>query len=184
VREFNNDVCVMQCNTNYTGNIENFKYLNLRVLNCYKEMFPDCVLGLSDHTPGHSAVLGAVALGARIVEKHFTDSNAREGPDHKFSLTPSSWRAMVDSTGELDLALGNGIKRIEPNERETAVVQHRSLCAVRDMQAGEVITADDLIPLRPCPPNAFTPYEVEKLVGKVLKVGMQNGQSISRTDVE
>ncbi|HEY5579883.1 MAG TPA: N-acetylneuraminate synthase family protein [Rhodoferax sp.] len=184
VLEFNSNVCVMQCNTNYTGNIENFKHLNLRVLSCYKEMFPDCVLGLSDHTPGHSAVLGAVALGARIVEKHFTDSNDRDGPDHKFSLTPSSWRVMVDSTRELDFALGNGIKRIELNERETAVVQRRSLCAVRDMQAGEVITAGDLIPLRPCPPNAFMPYETERLVGKTLKNGMQYGQSISRADVE
>lgn len=184
VREFNNNVCVMQCNTNYTGNIENFKYINLRVLSCYKEMFPDCVLGLSDHTPGHSAVLGAVALGARIVEKHFTDSNDREGPDHKFSLTPSSWRDMVDRTRELDFALGNGIKRIEANERETAIVQRRSLCAVRDMSAGEVITIQDLIALRPCPPNAFMPYEAEKLVGKLLKNAIQYGQSISSSDVE
>jgi len=184
VKAFNNDVCVMQCNTNYTGSLENFRYLNLRVLNCYKEMFPDCVLGLSDHTPGHSAVLGAVALGARLVEKHFTDANDRDGPDHKFSLIPASWRAMVDSTRELDLALGNGIKRIEPNERETAIVQRRSLCAARDLQAGEVITAKDLIPLRPCPPNAFMPYEMEHLVGKTLRVAMPFGKSISRTSVE
>lgn len=184
VQEYNAEVCVMQCNTNYTGSIENFKYLNLRVLCCYKEMFPDCVLGLSDHTPGHSAVLGAVALGARVIEKHFTDSNDREGPDHKFSLTPASWRAMVDSTHELDFALGSGIKRIESNERATAIVQRRSLCAARDLPAGDVITADDLIPLRPCPHDAFLPYETKNLIGKTLKVAMKYGQFFARNNVE
>jgi N-acetylneuraminate synthase len=184
VREFNGEVCVMQCNTNYTASLENFRYQNLKVLNCYKEMFPDCVLGLSDHTPGHSAVLGAVALGARIVEKHFTDTNERDGPDHKFSLTPSSWRAMVDATRELDLALGNGIKRIEENERSTAVVQRRSLCAARDLQPGEILGADDLIPLRPCPPDAFLPYQTDKLIGKTVKQGLKYGQSISPASVE
>lgn len=183
VREFNGNICLMQCNTNYTGSLENFKYLNLRVLSCYREMFPDCVLGLSDHTPGHSAVLGAVALGARIVEKHFTDSNQREGPDHKFSMTPISWRAMVDATLELDYALGNSIKRIEPNERATAVVQRRSLCAARDMQTGQVISMSDLIPLRPCPPDAFLPYETDKLLGKTLKADLKYGQSIARKHV-
>lgn len=184
VQEFNSEVCVMQCNTNYTASTENFKYLNLRVLTCYREMFPDCVLGFSDHTPGHSAVLGAVALGARVIEKHFTDSNDREGPDHRFSLTPASWRAMVDGTRELDLALGNGIKRIEPNERSTVVVQRRSLCAARDIPAGTVIASEDIIPLRPCPPDAFMPYEIDKLIGKTLKVAMKYGQSIFNSNLE
>jgi sialic acid synthase SpsE len=147
-------------------------------------MFPGCVLGLSDHTPGHSAVLGAVALGARVIEKHFTDSNGRDGPDHKFSLTPSAWRAMVDATQELDYALGNGIKRIEPNEMATAVVQRRSLCAARDLQPGEVLTEQDLIPLRPCPPNSFLPYEINKVVGKTVKSELKFGQSIARDHVQ
>jgi sialic acid synthase SpsE len=183
VREFNNQVCIMQCNTNYTGSIENFKYLNLRVLNCYREMFPDCVLGLSDHTPGHSAVLGAVALGARVVDKHYTDSNDHEGPDHKFSLTPVTWRAMVDATQELDYALGNGIKRVESNEKATVVVQRRSLCAGRDLAVGTIIAADDLIPLRPCPPEAFMPFEADKLIGKMVKTEIKYGQSIVRDHI-
>ena len=183
IQEYNRDICVMQCNTNYTGSIDNFKFVNLRVLQCYRIMFPDCVLGLSDHTPGHSAVLGAVALGARIIEKHFTDSNDRDGPDHKFSLTPAAWRDMVDATLELDYALGNGIKRVEPNEQATVVVQRRSLCAARDLPAGSVIQADDLIPLRPCPPKSFPPYETDNLVGRTLKSDVQCGQSILRDDM-
>jgi N-acetylneuraminate synthase len=174
----------MQCNTNYTGNVENFKYLNLRVLQCYKAMFPDYVLGLSDHTPGHSAVLGAVALGARVIEKHFTDSTERDGPDHKFSLTPKVWREMVDATTHLDLALGNGIKRIEENEESTVILQRRSLCANRDIQPGEKLTSSDLIPLRPCPPNSFTPYQLFKLIGKTVIKPLHLGQTITDSDID
>ena len=65
-------ICLMQCNTNYTGSDENFKYINLNVLKTYKTMFPNLILGLSDHTHGSVTVLGAVALGARVVEKHLS----------------------------------------------------------------------------------------------------------------
>ena len=95
IRKYTNEIVLMQCNTNYTASIENYKYINLRVLNTYKELFPDCVLGLSDHTYGHATVLGACALGARVFEKHFTDDNDRIGPDHKFSMTPKTWKEMV-----------------------------------------------------------------------------------------
>ena len=65
----------MQCNTNYTASEENFNHINLNVLKTYRTMFPDVILGLSDHTAGHATVLGAVAFGARVMEKHFTDDN-------------------------------------------------------------------------------------------------------------
>ncbi|GIR16418.1 MAG: hypothetical protein CM15mP29_4060 [Alphaproteobacteria bacterium] len=64
--------------------MENFGFINLNVLKQYRDIFPSVVLGLSDHTPGHTTVLGAVSLGARVIEKHFTDDNYREGPDHLF----------------------------------------------------------------------------------------------------
>jgi len=183
IQSINTQLCVMQCNTNYTGSLDNFKFLHLRVLQCYKSMFPNCVLGLSDHTPGHSAVLGAVALGARVIEKHFTDSNEREGPDHAFSLAPSAWRAMVDATLELDYALGNGIKRIEPNEQATVIVQRRSLCASRNLTLGSVLSPEDLIPLRPCPPNAFPPFEIHTLIGRTLSNAISQGQAITPDDL-
>ena len=82
----NKDIILMQCNTNYETNSENFNYLNLRVLDLYKQKYPEVVLGLSDHTPGHTSVLGAVTLGARVIEKHFTDDKTRPGPDHEFAM--------------------------------------------------------------------------------------------------
>ena len=88
-------IVLMQCNTNYTGSLENFKYINLNVLTQYKENFPGTILGLSDHTPGHASVLGAIALEPEWIEKHFTDDKSREGPDHKFSMNPTEWKEMV-----------------------------------------------------------------------------------------
>ena len=86
----NKELVLMQCNTNYTADPDNFNHIHLNVLKTYATMFPDVVLGLSDHTFGHATVLGSVALGARVIEKHFTDDNNREGPDHKFAMNPQN----------------------------------------------------------------------------------------------
>ncbi len=167
---------LMQCNTNYTASLENFKYIQLNVLRTYREMYPDLVLGLSDHTPGHATVLGAVALGARMIEKHFTDACSRTGPDHAFSMDPRAWREMVDRTRELELALGTGVKVVEANEAETVVLQRRSLRTQADLPAGHVITADDFVALRPCPADAVPPYGLQALLGRTLRRALPAGE--------
>ena len=98
------EVVLMQCNTNYTNSEDNFKNLNINVITTFKKFLKNqnVILGLSDHTPGHSSVLGAVALGARVIEKHFTDNNNLEGPDHKFSMNPHTWSEMVKDTRRLE----------------------------------------------------------------------------------
>ncbi|MGD9093847.1 MAG: N-acetylneuraminate synthase family protein, partial [Anaerolineales bacterium] len=133
----NREIVLMQCNTNYTGSLENFAHIHLNVLKTYGTIFPNVVLGLSDHTPGHSTVLGAVALGARVIEKHFTDDNDRDGPDHPFAMNPITWAEMVARTRELELALGSTDKFVADNERDTVIVQRRCLRAGRDIKAGE-----------------------------------------------
>jgi N-acetylneuraminate synthase len=133
----------MQCNTNYTGKVENFKYINLNVLKSYKKYFKDkIILGLSDHTHGHTTVLGAITLGARVIEKHFTDNNLRKGPDHKFSMNPNDWKKMVDESRNLENALGNGIKTVEINEKKTSLIQRRGVYASRDIKKGEILKKD------------------------------------------
>ena len=164
----NNEVCIMQCNTNYTASEDNFNYLNLNVLKKYSDSFPKNILGLSDHTPGHTSVLGAVSLGARIIEKHFTDDNLRDGPDHLFSMNPVSWREMVLRTRELEASLGDGEKKVEDNESETQVLQQRSLRAMKNLMEGEVIKEEDIFPLRPCPLDAIKPFDISKIIGKKL----------------
>ena len=168
IQKYTKEIVLMQCNTNYTASIENYKYINLRVLNTYKELFPDCVLGLSDHTYGPATVLGACALGARVFEKHFTDDNDRVGPDHKFSMTPKTWKEMVDQTMLLYEALGDGEKKIEENEKDSSVVQRRAIYLTKDKKKGEVITKEDIFPLRPYKEGGYAPYLENEVIGKIL----------------
>jgi len=180
----NPQCALMQCNTNYTASLDNFKYIQLNVLKTYRAMYPDMVLGLSDHTPGHATVLGAVALGARMIEKHFTDDINRIGPDHGFSMDPRTWRDMVERTRELEQALGNGIKEIEDNEKETVVVQRRSLRASADLPRSRVIKAGDFVALRPCPADALSPQEIKSIVGRTLRRDVPAGDYLSAVDLD
>lgn len=178
------NVVLMQCNTNYTGSLENFKYINLNVLQDYKKKYPNVTLGLSDHTPGHTTVLGAVALGATVVEKHFTDNCDRVGPDHKFSMTPETWREMVNKTRELELALGDGVKRVEENEIETLILQRRCIRAFKDLASGSVITKNCILPLRPCPQDGIAAHKSADLLGKRIKVDIKKGDILRWEDVD
>ena len=184
ISSINQKICLMQCNTNYTGSIENFKFVNLNVLKNYSTAFPGIILGLSDHTPGHSAVLGAIALGARVIEKHFTDDNKRVGPDHKFALNPETWRDMVNSTRELEHALGDGQKRIEENEKETVVIQRRSIRASKDISKGHTIQESDVISLRPAPPTSITPMHLSNVIGKKLLCDVKDGEYFKWENLE
>lgn len=183
-RRWNHDIVLMQCNTNYTASLENFRHIALNVLKAYGREFPDAVLGLSDHTPGHATVLGAVALGARAIEKHFTDDKTRVGPDHAFSMDARDWRDMVDRTRELELALGSEEKRVMDNELETVVLQRRAIRASRELPAGTVLAARDLIPLRPCPADALPPYRADELVGRRTRHAIADGDCVRLSDVE
>ncbi len=175
----NGELGLMQCNTNYTGSPENFNHVHLNVLRTYRTMFPGAVLGLSDHTSGHAAVLGAVALGARLIEKHFTDDTSREGPDHRFSMTPDAWLEMVDRTRELEYALGNAVKRVCENERDTAIVQRRCLRATVDLPAGAVLTRDMIEALRPAPAGSIMPSEAGHVLGQRVRRQVPAGEAFS-----
>lgn len=183
VRAVNHEIVVMQCNTNYTASLENFNHIHLNVLKTYAHLFPDVVLGLSDHTPGHATVLGAVALGARVIEKHFTDDNSRIGPDHPFSMTPETWADMVDRTRELERALGSADKFVAENEKDTVIVQRRCLRAAREIKAGETLTRDMVEPLRPATPGAILPYEIEAVLGTQALQDLPYGKELRWTDL-
>jgi N-acetylneuraminate synthase len=171
----------MQCNTNYTAADGNFDNINLNVLKTFHAMYPQLVLGLSDHTHGHATVLGAIALGARVVEKHFTDDNLREGPDHAFAMNPRTWAEMVTAARQLERALGSGNKLVADNERETVVIQRRCLRAARAIQAGEVLTREMIDVLRPAPAGAIMPYEIQAVLGTRALVDIETGQELRWT---
>lgn len=179
----NSKMGLMQCNTNYTADLSNFKYIHLNVIKTLREMFPSMVIGLSDHTPQHATVLGAVALGACMIEKHFTDDVTREGPDHAFSMDPSSWREMVDRTRELELSMGAGVKKVEDNELETVVVQRRSLRAISDLAENHIIQEGDFLPLRPCPSDAVSPAMSKSIIGSRLRSDLKKGDYLKIGDM-
>ena len=179
----NPQLVLMQCNTNYTASPENFDHIHLNVIKTYQTMFPEIILGLSDHTFSPATVLGAVALGARVVEKHFTDDNSRIGPDHPFSMTPVTWRNMVDRTRELERALGSADKFVAQNELDTVIVQRRCLRAARDLKSGEKITRDMIDVLRPAVSGGIMPHEIDAVVGTRVLGDIPKGKELRWTDV-
>lgn len=182
--KINKNFALMQCNTNYTGSIENMRYIQLNVLKKYKEIFPDILLGLSDHTPGHSTVLGAITLGARVIEKHFTDDVNRDGPDHSFSMDPNTWKSMIYASRELEAALGGYDKKIEDNETQTVILQRRSIRVNLDLPEGSIIKPEDISCLRPCPNDALPPYKLNEIIGKKLNKKKLMGDYISINDID
>jgi len=182
--KINSQLCLMQCNTNYTASLENLKHIQLNVLNTFKNMYPDVILGLSDHTPKHATVLGAIALGAKVIEKHFTDDMLRMGPDHAFSMDSTTWREMIDRSRELEASLGCGIKKIEVNEQETVILQRRAIRLKRDIAQGHILSKNDVEMLRPCPHDALPPYELDKLIGMKTRQNLHKGDYIKWTNLE
>ena len=175
-----NNLVLMQCNTNYTGSKENYKYCNLNVLKQFAKDYPNVVLGLSDHTAGHATTLGAIALGARVIEKHFTDDNNQIGPDHGFAMNPTTWREMVERSYELLSALGDGVKIVEANEVQSQLVQRRCLRVKKSLSKGHTLTDDDFIVLRPISDGGVHPYEKNLFIGKQLLVDIEAGEHLTK----
>ena len=180
----NKKLILMQCNTNYTNEQKNFNFINLNVLKTYKKKFKDkLILGLSDHTSGHSTVLGAVALGARVIEKHFTDNNSRNGPDHKFSMNFKTWKEMIRETRKLEQALGSGQKKIEINEIQSSKVQKRSFYCVQNIPKGTKIKKNMIFPLRPVLKNSILPDQINSLLNKKTKKSLKAGECIKKNHI-
>ena len=178
------DLVLMQCNTNYTGSKENYNFCNLNVLKQFSIDYPNTVLGLSDHTAGHATTLGAIALGARVIEKHFTDDNDQEGPDHGFAMNPQSWRNMVNRSYELLVSLGDGIKIVEKNEEQSRLVQRRCLRVNNNLKKGHILLESDLISLRPISEEGFEPFEKTNLIGKELLMDIDAGEHLTKKIVK
>ena len=179
IEKYNKEICLMQCNTNYTTDKDKYKFVNLNVLKLYKEKFPNAILGLSDHTIGCSTVCGSIALGARVIEKHFTDDNNKIGPDHKFAMNPKSWKQMVSQGNEIFYSLGNGIKIVEPNEIDSKVVQQRSLRINKNLEKGDILKKEDVSVLRPLTSNGIEPYNLDKVLGKTFTTPIFSDEQIT-----
>lgn len=135
-------ITLLQCTTQYPTPYDE---VNLLAMNDLKRHF-NCKVGLSDHTVGIEVDIAAVALGACVIEKHFTLDRNMVGPDHKASIEPNELKQMVNSIRHIELALGSGIKEPEPTELENLYVSRKSIVASRSIKKGEIFTAENIVP--------------------------------------
>jgi len=139
-----------------------------------------CLVGWSDHSAGHTLALGAVALGACVVEKHLTDDRRRPGPDHAFAMEPAELGAMVAAIRELEAALGDGEKRPRPDEEAERVWARRSLHAARRLVAGTTLEARDVKVVRPA--LGLPPGELERVLGRKLRRALEPDEPLAAED--
>jgi len=168
----NKNLVLMQCITNYPSKIES---ANINVLKTYQSAF-DVLTGYSDHSPGPVVALGSVALGAVVIEKHFTLNKADAGPDHPHSMDINEFKIMVDYIRELEAALGTTRKFVVEEEMETVIVQRRGLYAKRDIPIGTIIHTDDIDVLRPA--LGILPKYENVVIGKTSKINIEAGQPL------
>lgn len=155
------NVALLHCNTQYPTPMAD---VNLRAMSQLAALRPGAV-GYSDHTNGIEVPVAAVALGARIIEKHFTLDRSLPGPDHKASLDPAGLAAMVTAVRNIEVALGSSTKTVTDSERPNIEVARKSIVAARDIRRGELLTADNLTVKRPG--NGLSPMLWDSVVGTV-----------------
>lgn len=153
-------ITILHCNTQYPTPYED---VNLKAMQTIAREFGVGV-GYSDHTPGIEVPIAAVALGAEVIEKHFTLDRTLPGPDHKASLEPHELKAMVAAIRHIEQALGDGVKRVTDSERANIAVARKSIVAARPIRQGETLTEDNLTVKRPG--TGISPMEWESVVGK------------------
>lgn len=183
----NNQIILLQCVTNYPSPLSD---ANLRAMVKIKEKF-GVIVGYSDHTiglreggddplSGITIPLGSVALGGKVIEKHFTDDRTRRGPDHPFAMNPEEFKKMTEGIRALEKALGDGIKKIMPSEEETVIIQRRGIYANKDIESGQIFSQDMAIFLRPA--IGLRPSQINKIIGKVVKHKILAGEPITLND--
>jgi len=176
----NPHLCVLQCTASYPCAVEE---LNLRVIETYRERFPEVVVGLSDHQSGIAMALVGYMLGARVIEKHFTLDHAWKGSDHAFSLMPEGMRRLVRDLHRVPVALGDGVKRPLPSEERPLEKMGKKLVAARDLPAGHVLAPGDVEARSPAD-GGLPPYELDRLLGRRLLRPLAFEQDVTFDDVE
>jgi len=169
----NKNLAILQCTAVYPVDPTQ---MDLRVIETYRNKFPNVVVGLSDHYNGIALDVAAYLLGARIIEKHFTLNRAMKGSDHAFSLEPVGMRKMVRDLRRTMVALGDGIKKFYDEEKSALYKMGKSIVAARNLPVGHRLRASDLAFKSPF--ESLHPYESHKIIGKKLKVKLRKDQPI------
>lgn len=172
------NITVLHCNTDYPTRFED---VNLKAMNTIAEHC-DVRVGYSDHTPGIEVPVAAVTLGAMVIEKHFTLDRSMKGPDHKASLEPDELIAMVRSIRNIELALGDGIKKPSKSESKNIPIARKSIHLSKDLPKGHTLEPEDLEMLRPG--DGISPMEVDQITGRVLTKDLRRGHKLMYKELE
>ena len=177
VNQKNNKIVLMQATTQYPSPI---KDTNLKVIEQFRKKF-NLNIGYSDHTPGYIAILGSVALGACVIEKHFTLDTESNGPDHPHSLDPNQFREMVKKIREMEIAIGHNKKIIEESERHTKIIQRRGIWSIKNIKKGEKFSKTNVDVLRPC--VGLSASYFLKILNKKAKRNYQAFTALKKSDL-
>ena len=157
------NICILHCNTEYPTRFED---VNLLAMTTLEDAFKVDV-GYSDHTEGMEVSIAAVALGAKVIEKHFTLDRSLKGPDHMASMEPEEFKKMVNSIRNIEKSLGDGIKRPGENERKNIDLVRKSIVASREIKKGEIFSESNLTVKRPG--DGLSPLLWDKIIGKIAQ---------------
>jgi N-acetylneuraminate synthase/sialic acid synthase len=178
IMPLNQQLAILQCTSSYPAEHHD---LNLRVIETFRAQFPDNVIGLSDHENGIAMATAAFVLGARIVEQHFTINHTWKGTDQVFSLEPIGMRKLVRDLRRVREALGDGIKRVYPNEVGPISKMSKKLVAGRDLSSGHALTEADIA--IKSPGDGLPPYEFDNILGRMLKRPLAEDDDIMFEDL-
>jgi len=173
----NDEVVLLHCAALYPPAYDE---VNLRAMCALASEFGSPV-GLSDHTPGATVALGAVALGASLIEKHITTDRSLEGPDHPYAMEVEEFRAMVNETRDLEAALGSGVKEASKGEEEMRVIARRGIYAREEIRKGAVITAEMLRVVRPA--RGLEPGRIGSVVGRIAARDIHADRPVTEDDL-
>lgn len=173
------DLAILHCIANYPSKMEN---MNLNVIKTLKQMYPECIIGFSDHSLGITASLGAVCFGAKIIEKHFTIDKNLEGPDHWFSMDPTEMKSLVTEIRNLEIAFGTHRKKLNLYEEPDKYWATRSLHINKDLKVGDIINKEDLDMLRPG--YGISPFDKDKVIGIKLTKDIKKGTVLEWTHLK
>ena len=167
-------VILLHCVASYPASYEE---MNLKAIATLQNAFPGIPVGLSDHTLDHVCALGAVALGAVVIEKHITYNRTASGPDHRFAMEKNDFKEYVSQIRNLELALGSGFKKPSTVERATIARGRRSIHAAKHISRGSVLTAEDLKVVRPG--GGIEPRYLPFLIGKKAGVDLEEDELLT-----
>tara|TARA_Y100001970_G_scaffold250622_1_gene322540 strand:+ start:1778 stop:2803 length:1026 start_codon:yes stop_codon:yes gene_type:complete len=171
------NITVLHCNTEYPTPYED---VNLNAMVSMKKKF-NINVGYSDHTRGIEVPIAAVALGASVIEKHFTLDKKSIGPDHKASLAPNELKSMILSIRNIEKSLGINSKIVSPSEEKNLTIVRKSIHLKNDIKEGSRIERKDLIMLRPG--DGISPMNIDEVIGRVALCSLSKGHKLTKSDI-